>query len=224
MFRRWVTPFLAMLCTVLGAHTVTDAGSADLADIQTVANWIDSLQYTDPNLPSYGAIKNHHDPGHYGPDPYYLVVPYFVNLAVVGLLQAPVEGKLEVAERWITWYLGHLNMDDTLSVVYDHWYLADGTGETTCPPGFPSARCDYDDASDSYAATFLGAAWTYYEAGGRAVFLNAPGNKEKFEAIAEVILTLQEMRSRWSLRLPRGALLESSRLYDAISTMPQSRT
>ena len=166
-------------------------------DIQTVAAWMIDLQYTDPNLPSNGGFKKHHDPGLAGG--YFDVNPYFSNLGLVGMLQAPVEGKLEAAERWIDWYLDHLNMNSTPpGVVYDHWYLADGTGETTAPPGCGTNEpgipdCNWDDASDSYAATFLGATWVYYEAGGRADFLKEPGKKEKFETIAEVILALQDV-------------------------------
>jgi len=174
---------------------VCTAMPSDLSDMMTIADWIKSLQYNDSNLMSYGAIKIHHGPGLFGSDgnSYFRIVPYFSNRAAVGLLRAPVAGKIEVAERWMDWYLRHLNTDGTLpGVVYDHWYLEDGTGETACPPGINPALCGHDDASDSYAATFLGAAWTYYEEGGGPEFLNAPGNKEKFETIAGVILALQQ--------------------------------
>ena len=158
-------------------------------------DWIKSLQYTGEGLPSFGAVKIHHTPGHIAPDQaaYFRVVPYNSNLGLLGLLRTPGVGGRLITERWIDWYLSHLDLVGVPpGVVYDHWYLADGTGETTCPPGIAPALCDYDDASDSYAATFLGVVWAYYQAGGSAAFLSAAGNKQKFETIAEVILALQQ--------------------------------
>jgi hypothetical protein len=219
-----------MLCAVLGVHIVTGADTlGDLDDIQTVADWIISLQYTNPDLPSYGAIKIHHDPGFLGSDGkyYFRVVPYNSNLGVLGFLRAPVEDKLEVAEKWLDWYLSHLNMNSTPpGIVYDHWYLADGTGETTSPPGCDNSdpgkpNCDWDDASDSYAATFLSAAWAYYEEGGSVDFLNAPDNKEKFETIAEVILSLQDENGlTWAKEDYRVKfLMDNSEVYQGLSSM-----
>ena len=52
--------------------------------------------------------------------------------------------------------------------------------------------CDYADADDSYAATLLGLAWIYFEEGGSLSFLNAPGNKAKFETIAGAVLALKQ--------------------------------
>ena len=101
------------------------------SDIDLLANWFKNLQYTNPSHDSDGAIKVHHSPGYIAPngDVYFRVIPYFSNLGVRGLLQAPVVGKLEVAEKWINWYLNHLNMSGTPpGVVYDHWYLEDGSG------------------------------------------------------------------------------------------------
>ena len=152
-----------LFISVIGLPSATAADTlGDMADIQTVADWLIDQQYTDSAHPGYGAIKIHHDPGHIdtvAAQSYWHVVPYFSNLAVAGLLQSPVSDKLHVAEHWIDWYLDHLDPSSTPSgVVLDHWYLSDGSGETTCPTGIDSLLCDYDDASDSYAATFLGAA------------------------------------------------------------------
>ena len=199
MFRKSKTALSILLFCVLIFPALTSADTAsELADIQTVADWIIGLQYIDPNLPSYGAIKISNNVGHYSPPPppqdaYFRVNPYFSNLGVAGLLRSPVSGKLEVAERWIDWYLSHQNTSGAPpGVAYDHWYLSDGTGETTCPPGIDSLHCDYADADDSYAATLLGLAWIYFEEGGSLSFLNAPGNKAKFETIAGAVLALKQ--------------------------------
>jgi hypothetical protein len=167
----------------------------DSEDIKTVSSWMISLQYRNPEHLSDGSIRVHHTPGHIAPngDAYFHVIPYFSNMALLGLLNTPVANKLEITERGIRWYLNHLNKNGSPpGVVYDHWYLADGTGETTCPPGLTPSLCNHDDASDSYAATLLGVTWAYYQAGGNAAFLQTAGNKEIFEQIAQVILTLQQ--------------------------------
>jgi hypothetical protein len=136
---KWVQGLQGFACIVLavilaGSSVVTAAPGgpdracrprpADLADIAVVAAWVASLQYTDTALPSAGALKAHHTPGYAS---YYRVNPYRANLGVMGLLGAPVEGKLAVAERWIAWYLRHLNLAGAPpGVVLDHWYTTHG--------------------------------------------------------------------------------------------------
>ncbi len=130
MFRKPKTALSILLFCILNLPVLTSADTAsDLADIQTVGDWIIGLQYTDSNLPSYGAIKISSNVGHYSPPPppqdaHFRVNPYFSNLGVAGLLRSPVSGKLEVAERWIDWYLSHQNTSGAPpGVAYDHWYL-----------------------------------------------------------------------------------------------------
>ncbi len=199
------------------------AQPADQADMQTLAAWIKSLQYIDPSLTSYGAIKIHHDVGYYDSQgtPYYRVGPYNSNLAVVGLLRAPIAGKLAVAEGWMQWVLNHVdNSDAPRGVVFDHWYKADGSGETTCAAGMPAAMCDHSDSLGSYAATTLGVAWAYYVAGGNPDFLNGPGNKERFESVASVILSLQEADGLVSEdKSPVKYLMDNSEVYWGLRAM-----
>lgn len=189
--------FSVALLLMLFLSSVNSQLYAASADVETVANWIKSLQYTNTSYTdSLGAIKIHHSPGFIGSDGnyYFRVVPYNSNLAVLGLLQTSVDGKLGVVKSWMEWYLSHVDLNSSPpGLVYDHWYLADGTGESTCPPGIDLNLCEHDDASDSYAATFLGVARAYYEEGGDTAFMNTAGNKEKFETIAGVILGLQDV-------------------------------
>ena len=169
--------------------------SSFASDIDTIAHWIQQLQYTNPSQASYGAIRIHHTPGYVDPygNAYYRVSPYNAHLAVLGLLDSDVEGSLEVAEKWIAWYLDHLNMNGLPEgIVFDHWYLEDGSGETTAPAGINPYYADFDDVSDSYAALLLGVAYKYYEKGGNVAFLTADGKKEQLEIVANVVLSLQD--------------------------------
>lgn len=193
-------------------------------DIATVAKWMMNLQYTNRALPSYGALKVHHTAGHTAPDgaKYFRVVPYQVNLGVRGLLRTSVADRHQTARRWMNWYLQHLNLKGTPpGLVYDHWYLADGTGETTCPPGIAPALCDFDDASDSAAATFLGMAWEYCEIGGDTDFFQAAGHKAKLETIADVMLALQQEDGlAWAKNSYRAKyVMDNSEVYWGLHAM-----
>lgn len=223
--------WLAFTILLLGIETALQghaadpcsAQPADQADMQTLADWMKSLQYINPSLPSYGAIKIHHDIGFYDSHgtPYYRVGPYNSSLAVVGLLRAPIAGKLAVAEGWIQWLLNHVdNGDAPPGVVFDHWYKADGSGETTCASGMDPSWCNHSDSLGSYAATTLGLTWTYYTAGGSLGFLNAPGNKERFESIADVILSLQGTDGLVSENnSPVKYLMDNSEVYWGLNAM-----
>jgi hypothetical protein len=163
--------------------------ASDLADIAVVADWLVGLQYDDTSLPSAGALRIHHTPGYVDPSghAYYLVVPYNAGVALRGLLRAPVRDKLDVTERWLRWHLGHLRPDGQ---ILDHWYLADGTGETTCPPGIDASGCNQADSTDSYAAILLGLAGAYRDAGGNTGVLVE--NRARLESAAAALLALQQ--------------------------------
>lgn len=97
------------------------------------------------------------------------VNPYFANLAARALLTRP--GHLEAVQRYMDWYLAHLNPDGTM----DDYVVRDGRESATGDA----------DSTDSYAATFLTlvAAWT--EAGGDAAWLHK--NRPGLEAVAGAI-------------------------------------
>ncbi len=220
-----VTVLLLSVETALQGHAADPCSPrpSDQTDMQTLADWIKSLQYADPSLSSFGAIKIHRDVGYYDSSgtPYYRVGPYNSSLAVVGLLRAPIAAKLTVAEGWIQWVLNHAGTGNAPpGVVHDHWYRADGSGETTCPAGMDPAWCDHSDSLGSYAATTLGVAWDYYTSGGSLAFLNEPGNKKRFEEIAAVILGLQEADGLVSEdRSPVKYLMDNSEVYWGLRAM-----
>lgn len=73
------------------------------------------------------------------------VVPYFANLAAIGLVTASRDTGdhryLAAAKRWAAWYSAHMNADGT---VYDY------SGR----PGAWTSKGDFD-STDSYAGTYL---------------------------------------------------------------------
>lgn len=242
--RKFVTLLLAILLVVLAVPAATLADvKADSDDLKTLGKWIIDLQYKNPYLLSDGAIKIHHDPGGYNQNgiPYFRVVPYFTNLALVGLLESLQHGDVfDAIEKWIHWYLNHLKRVDLPYgdgygyIVYDFWYRADGTEETTClvppDPTVPTdpKLCDYDDASDSTAATFLGLVWSYYEERVSTKKLTPEfltfliNHKEDFENIARVILGLQDSKDNltWAkAKFPVKYLMDNSEVYWGFQSM-----
>lgn len=83
-----------------------------ISDADRVAHWIVAQQYTNSNFASYGGIKMSPDPVVYGTDrePYYCVCAYYANLAVLSLLRTGAPDGKRVADLWINWYLGQLNL------------------------------------------------------------------------------------------------------------------
>ncbi len=197
---------------LIGGQSTGHPGGG-IADVP--ADWIVSLQLQGDG-PGAGAIFVHHEYGHRVPPAvpfvgleYFRVVPYNANLAVEGLLHSHNPDRFQVAAAWMTWYLEHLydpvvamdpppaataivELPPPPGAILDHWYLSDGSGETTCPPGIDVRLCNHRDADDSAAATFLSLAWTFVEQGGDPAVLQQPGWRDGLEAVADVILGLQD--------------------------------
>ena len=195
---------------------ITTTGRCDTRaeDVALFARWVAALQYTDPAQTAYGAVKIHPTAAAVAADgrQYYRVSPYVSNLGVLGLLRSHASGSVTTAERWITWYLRHLTPESAPDgVPFEHFYLADGTGETVCvKPGDPHL-CRYNDATDSAAATFFLVLQAYLEAGGRSSFLNTAEKKAQVEHLAEVLLALQDSDGLfWAKRDYRVKYLEDN--------------
>lgn len=204
------------------------------ADVATIAHWIQERQYGNAGMPSFGGIRVHSTPGATGTNGtlYYRVSPYLGNLAVLGLLESREPFALLVTERWITWYLAHLNATSAPDgVPYEHFYLADGSGETTCvlpgvPPGDKNADphlCHYNDATDSAAALFFRVLWAYDVAGGKQDFLTVAGRKAEIDRLGTVLLALQQPDGLcWAKRDYRAKYLEdNSEVYDGLRALAQ---
>ncbi|MEJ5252311.1 MAG: hypothetical protein HPY54_14420 [Chthonomonadetes bacterium] len=115
------------------------------------------------------------------------LIPYFANLAVIGLMTAYPHTRepahLQAAAKWLKWYADHLNPDDTI----DDYRLRDGKLE-------PTGDCD---STDSYAATYLEAMHRYTEASRDRRLLSAiypTVNK----VVGAIRLTLQEDGLTWA--------------------------
>ena len=190
MVARW----MFFLCVVLAARVAVGQGSLS-PDAAMLARWITERQYPNPAMPSYGAIRSADGPAANGADgrSYYGVSPYSANLAVTALLQSGAPGAMGVATRWIDWYFAHLNARSAPDgVPYNHFYQANGDGETVCvKPGDPFL-CHYNDATDSAAATFFLVQWAAHTAGMPKSVLDTPSRRQEVERLANVVLKLQQ--------------------------------
>jgi hypothetical protein len=177
------------LCVCRSAETEPVSETARLAD------WLAGQQFVAAGLPSCGGIKSGPGPAANGPDdaPYYCVTPYYANLAVLGLCRARTPQCARVAGLWIGWYLDHLDPTSAADgVPCDHYYRADGTGETNClKPGDP-LLCRHNDATDSAAATFFSVLWAAHQAGLPTITLASPERRKQIESLAAVLLKLQQ--------------------------------
>ncbi|GIV17398.1 MAG: hypothetical protein KatS3mg022_2833 [Armatimonadota bacterium] len=115
------------------------------------------------------------------------LVPYFANLAAIGLAAAYPhthnKAHLQAVERWVHWYAAHLNPDGTM----DDYRLQDGKLQ-------PTGDCD---STDSYAATFLEALHRAVQASLDRRLLTAlyPAARK---AVGGIRLTLQEDGLTWA--------------------------
>lgn len=165
-------------------------------DALLIARWITSQQYSNPDLRSYGALKVFPDPSFVSTngEKYCRSSPYYCDLAVLGLLRAKAPGSTQVADHWIAWYFAHLNPHSAPDgVPYEHFYHLDGTGETICLAPGNQFLCDYNDATDSAAATFFSVLWAARDAEGASAPANSAAQKPAIEKLADVVLRLQQV-------------------------------
>jgi len=215
-----------LLIALLGAGGSVHARHAD-TDAQRVADWIQSLQFTDPGQPSFGGIRVHHTASAIGKQdgkPYYRVSPYINNLAVSGLLASKAPFRLQVAERWIDWYFRHLTPASAPDgVPYEHFYLQDGSGETVCVvPGDPHLD-HYNDATDSAAATFLSLLRDYLRSGGTSTQLRTSEWHKRLEGMADALLRLQQPDGLfWAKASYRTKYLEDNcEVFDGLQALAE---
>ena len=110
------------------------------------------------------------------------IVPYDANLAAIAL--AGDRHFHPQVRDWIAWYIRHLNRLDKWGLsctVYD--YNVNGTTVTPANDA---------DSTDSYAATFLTLAWTYWQAGDQDSRAYLTTLKSDLECIANVMVETQQ--------------------------------
>lgn len=191
---RYLFIFCGLLWCLAPGYSQEEPTSPKAA-VAILARWIKNLQFTTQALPSYGGLKVHHTPSATGADGtlYYRVSPYISNLGVLGLLRAKMPDSLPTAQLWMGWYFAHLSEKSAPDgVPLEHFYKADGSGETTCVKPGDHALCNYNDATDSAAATFFCVLWAAHETGLPNDFFNAPGRRQQIENLAVVLLKLQQ--------------------------------
>ena len=189
---KWMPIFLFYIAL---SWRVSCAEAAFPPDAALLAHWIAGQQYSQAGLPGYGGLRIGTGVAATGPGgtPYYRVSPYSANLGVLGLLQTRAPGCVRVAELWIGWYFAHLNLQSAPDgVPDDHFYHADGGGETTCVKPGERLLCHYNDATDSAVATFFSVLWAAHRAGVPASTFDTPQRKQQVENLAEVLLKLQQ--------------------------------
>ncbi|UVI29524.1 hypothetical protein [Paenibacillus spongiae] len=135
------------------------------------AAWLSSLQLENGAIPM--------SPGG-GP---YRVVPYFTNIALLGLLEKPEQAP--VVRKYMDWYFAHLNRtagpDVPLGSIFDYTVEADQRTE--------KASGDFD-STDSYASTFLNLLRKYAEATGDTEYLLT--HRSDIELIAGAMLSTKQ--------------------------------
>ena len=215
------------LCIVLATAGIRAGAQTASIDAERNADWLKSLQFTDANLASYGAIRVHHTPGATNKTTgkqYFRVSPYSGNLAVRSMLLSRQPGCVPFAERWISWYFAHLTPTSaTDGVPFEHFYLADGTGETvTVVPG--DLRLDrYNDATDSAAATFFSVLRAFWLAGGSKAVLMQPEARLRLHKMADAMFALQQPDGLfWAKATYRAKYLEDNcEVFDGLAALKE---
>ncbi|PYI55651.1 hypothetical protein [Paenibacillus flagellatus] len=161
----------------VGSTSAVAAESAPYDEIlQKEAQWIAGLAFESGAIPTYGApISN------YGGK--YRVVPYFTNMALLGLLERPEHAQ--TVRRYADWYFSRLNRTASADVpagsVFDYIVETDRTTET--------ATGDFD-STDSYASTFLNVLRKYAAVTGDTAYLRA--HEADIRLIAQAMLSTQQ--------------------------------
>lgn len=132
-----------LLCLALFSNVSCGQTPNYQQNVTTTANWTTSSAST---LPDSAII--------YTADQ---IMPYYSNLAAIGLVRTGNPVYYPKVKAWMQWYVAHLNYPDKWGLsctVYD--YNVSGTTETPTNDA---------DSTDSYAATFVSLAWAYWQTG-----------------------------------------------------------
>ena len=220
--RRQVVWFSICLFCAVFSPVVSAAQS--LSDEAKIFRWLSSLQYSNKNSPSFGAIRTHHTPAAVSPTGirYFRVSPYFANIATLAALKTQGADGVRFAERWIRWYLKHLIPEAAADgVPFEHFYRQDGSGETTRVDPSKPQLFRFNDATDSAAALFLTVAYRFETAGGSQELLLDPANRKRIEAQGETILKLQQSDGLvWAKAdYPAKFLEDNCEVFDGLSSL-----
>jgi hypothetical protein len=172
------------LVLVMFVHNNLHSQTISRVSIDAIATYIKNLQFTDPSKSSFGALKKSPNIGAYGTGQYFSIEPYFNHIGAMGILRSDNSSKCQVVKDWLTWWFNHL---DAQGRTFNYYYKADGTGETTCPPGATGVYCNEIDAVDSDVALLWGLAYQYYQVSGDLAFFTST-IKTKLELSASYLI------------------------------------
>ena len=110
------------------------------------------------------------------------VNPYYGNLAAIGLTHDPA--SYTAVQAWMQWYIKHLNWPD-------QWGLYGTTYDYSYSNGSETSLNDAD-STDSYAATFLSLALSYYQTGDAGAQTYVKSISSQLDAIGGVLVKTQQ--------------------------------
>ncbi len=110
------------------------------------------------------------------------IVPYYSNLAAIGLTKDP--SGYAAVKAWMNWYIGHLNAPDK-------WGLSGTIYDYNVSGGIATSTNDAD-STDSYAATFLSLAWAFYGTGDSGAQAYVASIAAQLNEVGSVLLQTQQ--------------------------------
>jgi hypothetical protein len=141
------------------------------------------------------------------------ISPYFANVGASGLIAANTPASRAGALKWMSWYLGHLNVaatDVPTNSVFD--YVYDPVTKTETPTR------DFDSV-DSYASTALNLAYEAYSSGDEKLQSFVRRNLGTYEAIAKILTDGAPTGVRIQAGSPDAALTIAKPSYAIAYTM-----
>lgn len=134
-------------------------------NLGATANWMERVSVAPDGAILYGSSE---------------IIPYYSNLAAIGMTRYPTSASNTVVENWMKWYITHLNWPDRWGLygsIYDYNY---NNGALTSH--------NNADSTDSYAATFLSLAWAFYSTGNAGAQSFVRTLASQLDAIGQVII------------------------------------
>lgn len=147
--------------------SVTVGGSSNpyQSNVAATGNWMEKVSVAPDGAILYGSSE---------------IIPYYSNLAAIGMTRYPTSASINVVENWMKWYINHLNWPDKWGLfgsIYDYNY---NNGAITSH--------NTADSTDSYAATFLSMAWAFYSTGNAQAQSFVKTLSYQLDAIGQVII------------------------------------
>jgi hypothetical protein len=146
-------------------------------NIAATANWMERISVAPDGAILYGSSE---------------IIPYYSNLAAIGMTRYPTSASNTVVENWMKWYINHLNWPDQWGMygsIYDYNY---NNGALTSH--------GTADSTDSYAATFLSLAWAFYSTGNATAQSYVKTLAYQLDHIGQVIIKTSDVDGlTWAL-------------------------